>query len=161
MTFEFTFNHPIEQVFELLTTPQFVVDRCLAIDSLSAECEVIESEQDTQVNIQRVQESDVPKLIKKVVGEQQDVDIKEVWSKDGEHYRCQVDTQIKGAPISIHLDKNLISTTSGCSYSAEVTAKCSAPIIGRKIEKLAAEKVPETLQLECEYLENYLDKHCS
>ena len=159
MTFEFSFSHPAPSVFDLLTNREFVIRRCLAMDSIEAECQVSESENTTTVDIDRTQKSDIPSLLKKVMGETQSVNIKEVWFTNEDSYRCSAQTQIKGAPLTVALSKKLRPTSVGCQYSARVTAKSGAPLIGKKLEKMVQEKTPQALLEECQYLQDYLDQN--
>jgi hypothetical protein len=51
MAVDFEFEHDAQTVYEALTDPDFLVDRCLALGELSAECDVEESEGVTTIRL--------------------------------------------------------------------------------------------------------------
>ncbi|MFQ3324680.1 MAG: hypothetical protein ACI90U_002510 [Pseudomonadales bacterium] len=65
MKIDYDFNALLEAVTELLTDPQILVDRCLALGGLSAEGESSGDDDRLVIKTSRGLEADLPSFVKK------------------------------------------------------------------------------------------------
>ena len=87
MSSTFLIEENIETVFSLLTDPDFLVDRSLAVGELSAEVEVEELGPITTIIMTREVERELPKFLAKLFNTKQVLHVKETWQPEGDCYK--------------------------------------------------------------------------
>jgi hypothetical protein len=132
----------VETVYALISDPTYIerkyVDlggRDVAVDRSEGDdggCEVV---------TKRTVAVDLPGFAKKVLTPSQTTIQTEVWSAaaaDGSR-RCTYDVDVQGAPGSISGAHTLTATAAGSHHLIDIDIKVSVPLIGGRLEKLAAE----------------------
>ena len=150
-------DHTIEQVYGLLTDPEFIEKRSLALGDLSCECQA-KDEGDTKiVTSTRTVKRDLPGFLSKIFPSEQEVKMVERWTSDGDGgWNCKQEVAMTGQPVSIKSDLELFPTGSGCCLRFKAKAKVSVPLIGGKAEKFVVEQMNEGVEKDMEYVDKTL-----
>lgn len=156
MTVSYDFENDVQTVYETLTEPQFLVDRGLALGELSAECEVAESGATTTINLVREVRRDLPRVLAKLFDPVQMMDMEEIWREDGEGYSGNWTIEIRGQPVTITAEFDLVPTLGGCRYSVTHHAKAKIPLVGKQVEKYILGQTADGARDELNYLRDYL-----
>jgi len=156
MTVSFEFDHDVETVYETLTEPQFLVDRCLALGELSAECDVEEDDNYTTVNLVREISRDLPRIMAKLFDPVQVMDMQERWQAQGDAWRGDWTMDVRGQPVAISASFELVPTNSGCRYSVTHRVKAKIPLVGKQVEKYILGQSSDGATDELTYLRDYL-----
>lgn len=136
MSMDYEFEHDAESVFNLLTEPQFLVDRCLAMGELEASCEVEENAGATVVSLTRTLKRNLPRFFAKMLDPEQTMHMTEKWQPDGEGgWNGDYTFEMEGQPVCIRAKFELYPTDAGCCYSIEHQVEANIPLIGGRIEK--------------------------
>lgn len=155
MEFSYEFAHSAEEIFEKITDVQFIADRCIALGSLDADCGSDEKAL-PNITITRTEEAELPALMKKVVGKQQEMKTIEQWSETDESYDSRSMTTVAGTPIKIAATQCLYNTEEGSQITVELTVTAKIPLLRSKVEPMIASKVRKEMLREFEYTE----QHC-
>lgn len=156
MKINYDFTAPLDAVAELLTKPQFLVDRCLALGGLSATGDSSEDDGRIVIKTTRELEADLPSIVKKLLGSVTTLDLVEVWEKNGDGWGGTWDVEIKGQPISVHGDFELLPTSEGCHYSADAKVTAKVRLIGKKIEQSLEGTIATDLVADLDYTNDQL-----
>lgn len=136
MSMHYEFEHDAQSVFNLLTDPEFLVDRCLDMGELEASCEVEEQEGATVISLTRRLKRDLPRVFAKMLDPEQTMQMTEKWQPDGEGgWNGDYTFEMVGQPVCIRAEFELYPTDTGCCYIIEHKVKAKIPLIGGKIEK--------------------------
>lgn len=157
MSVSFEFEHDVQTVYETLTEPQFLVDRCLALGELSAECEVEEDEQSTVVKLVREVSRDLPRVLAKLFDAVQVTDMTEEWQPDGDGWRGTWQLEVRGQPVTVAASFQLEPTATGCRYTVSHSARAKIPLVGKQVEKYILGQTASGASDELAYLRDYLD----
>ncbi len=150
------FEHDVETVFELMTDPDFLVDRSLDLGDLGAECEVEDDGDKTIVRMTREIERDLPSLLAKVISGKQTMELEECWQSLGDNKVGTYTARIAGQPMSLSARFSLNATDSGCEYLVEHRARVKIPLIGSKVEKYITSQIGSEVGKELDYVKNKL-----
>jgi len=157
MSVNYEFEHDVQTVYETLTEPQFLVDRCSALGELSAECDVEEADDGTTtVKICREIKRDLPRVLSRVFDPVQVMDMTEEWCPAGDGWRGEWTMDVRGQPVVVSARFELVPTSTGCRYSVTHSAKAKIPLIGKQIEKYILGQTSGGARDELSYLEEYL-----
>lgn len=156
MTVKFDYEQDLQTVLDALTDPEFLVDRCLALGELSAECEAEEDEQGITLNLVREIQRDMPRALAKVFGSTQVTDMTEQWWPDGDGWSGHWTMNVRGQPVTIKADFALQPQGNGCRYSVSHSAKAMIPLLGRQVEKFILSQTAGGARDELTYLQDYL-----
>jgi len=156
MTVKFEFSSDIDTVFELLTDPDFLVQRSVEIGELGADCEVVDEDRKTTVKMTREVERDLPAFLAKIFNPCQTVEMVEEWKRAGDRYLGDLDFDVIGQPVTIKARFELKPKGEGCEYSITYTPKAKIPVIGKKVEKFILSQTEDGVLAELEYAEQKL-----
>jgi len=158
MAVDFEFEYDTQTVYQALTDPDFLVDRCLALGELSAECDAAENNGGVTLTLVREISRDLPKLLAKVFDTVQVTEMRENWLPRGEGWRGDWSMKVQGQPVTIFADFELLPTPKGCRYRVSHRARAAIPLVGGKIEKFILDQTSGGANDELTYLRDYLDK---
>lgn len=145
------FDADAETVAALMTDPDFVVDRCLAIGELSAECHSEEDDGTVTLHTTRVARQELPGFLTKLVGEEQTLTVHEIWhASDGGH-RGRYTVKSARAPIEIEGRFTLRPDGEGSLYRVEHRFHVPIPLIAGRIEKVLRRQITATVEAELDY----------
>ncbi len=156
MSVSYEFDHDVQTVYETLTEPQFLVDRCLALGELSAECEVEEDEHSTVVKLVREVSRDLPRVLAKLFDAVQVTDMVETWQPDGESWRGTWELGVRGQPVTVAASFQLEPTSTGSRYTVSHSARAKIPLVGKQVEKYILGQTASGATDELVYLRDYL-----
>lgn len=156
MSVNFEFDHDVQTVYETLTEPQFLVDRCLALGELSAECEVEDDEQGTVVKLVREVSRDLPRVLAKLFDAVQVTDMVEQWQPDGDGWKGTWELDVRGQPVTVAASFTLEPTNAGSRYSVSHTARAKIPLVGKQVEKYILGQTSSGATDELAYLKDFL-----
>jgi hypothetical protein len=156
MSVSYEFDHDVQTVYETLTEPQFLVDRCLALGELSAECEVEEDEHSTVVKLVREVSRDLPRVLAKLFDAVQVTDMVETWQPDGEGWRGTWELDVRGQPVTVAASFQLEPTSTGSRYTVSHSARAKIPLVGKQVEKYILGQTASGATDELVYLRDYL-----
>jgi hypothetical protein len=132
----------VETVYALISDPAYIERKYVAIGGRDVAVE--RSERDDggcEVVTKRTVTVDLPGFAKKVLTPSQTTVQTETWTgaaADGSR-RCSYGVDVQGAPGNISGSHALTPSASGCHHLIEIEIKVSVPLIGGRLEKLAAE----------------------
>lgn len=158
MSLEFTFDQDVNTVFNLITDPDFIVERCVALGEVEADCDVEDYEDKTVVTIRRVVSRDLPAFLAKLFDTQQTLKMVETWNKDGENWQGEYRVDVEGQPVTVTAKFSLEAKGSGSLYRIQHKAKANIPLIGGKVEKFILGNTESGAGAELEYTQNALKK---
>ena len=155
MHFEFGFD--VRSVYEILTEPQFLVDRCLDLGELEASCEVEERGKSTVISLTRKVEQDLPRFLSKMIDPVQTMQMTETWRPDGNGgYTGDYTFVMQGQPVTITASFELYPTADGCCYVIDHLVKAKVPLVGGRIEKYIQAQARQGCVAELEYAQQCL-----
>jgi hypothetical protein len=158
MAVDFEFQHDTRTVYETLTDPDFLVERCLALGELSAECEVEESDGRTTIRLVREIQRDLPKMLVKLFDNVQITDMEELWERAGDGWRGRWTLSVRGQPVTVRAEFELVPTRRGCRYNVSHSASAKIPLAGKAVEKFILGQTAAGALDELNYLSRYLDE---
>lgn len=157
MSMHYEFEHDAQSVFNLLTDPDFLVDRCLDLGELEASCEVEEKGDVTVISLTRKLTRDLPRFLAKMMDPEQTMHMTEKWQSDGEGgWNGNYTFEMEGQPVIIRASFELYPTDAGCCYSIEHDVTAKIPLIGGKIEKYIGGQVDDGCTDELDYAQKKL-----
>jgi len=153
MSLEYPVSHPIDTVFDLLTDPDFLVERSIGIGELEADCEIEEDDAGkVYVSMTRKVVRDLPAFLAKIFDPKQVLSMQETWQQIGESWVGKGEYTVEGQPVNIKTDITLKPTADGCVYSIQYNAKAKIPMIGGKVEKFIKGNCEEGTRQEMDFL---------
>ncbi len=153
MSLEYKVAHSIDEVFELMTDPDFLVERSIGIGELEADAEVSEDEDGkVYVNMTRKVTRDLPAFLSKIFDPKQTLTMEETWQQVGDAWTGKGLYTVEGQPVEIKTDFTLKASGDGCVYTVKYDAKAKIPMIGGKVEKFIKSNCEEGTTKEMDFL---------
>ena len=156
MSMKFDFKHSVEDVLNLLTDPDFLVDRNLALGDLESDCEVEEDGDDIVVRMSRQTPVELNPFLAKFFGDVQTMSMVETWTPDGDDWTGEYEIHIDGQPVTIGATFSLSAHGKGCRYEITHSCKAKIPLVGGKIEKTVLSQTEDGAREELEYAREQL-----
>jgi hypothetical protein len=100
LTVSADFNHELQTVYEVLTDPDYLVDRNLALGELSSECEVEAFEDSATITAVREIERDLPAFLARLFNPVSVLDMKENWRLSEDRWSGDWTMRIRSRPTS-------------------------------------------------------------
>jgi uncharacterized protein YndB with AHSA1/START domain len=154
-----TYKQPIDTVFSAFGNPEAITQRLEAMGARNINlvtCEL--SETGLVVHQEREVPTDVPGVLKKVLGEWNHVVQKETWVKKDDGCHCDILVKLEGVPVTIEGTLFLHPEGEGCVNEIDLKINCSIPLIGGKLAKFVGHNVIEGMQEEFEFITAHLTK---
>ena len=156
MTVHAEYEHNVQAVYKALTTPEFLVDRSLALGELCAECDVEESKEGTTISMVREVGRNLPGVLSKLFDPVHVMDMTEKWQQDGKGWRGDWTMTVRGQAVTILGSSELVPTSSGCRYSVSHQVRAKIPFVGSQVEKFILGQTIKGANDELAYLGDYL-----
>jgi len=157
MSLQFKFDQSVDEVFELLSDPDFLVERSLALGELEADCEVEEYEDCIVIKMARTVEPEMPAFLAKIFGSTQSLDMEETWQRNGDDWEGSYEIKVGGQPVTMEANFSLTADGDGSCYEIEHFCTAKIPLVGRKIEKQMLAETSGGATAELEYLQQKLN----
>ena len=156
MTVHAEFEHDVQAIYNALTTPEFLVDRSLALSELCAECEVEKSKECTTISMVREVGRALPGVLSKLFDPVHVMDMTEKWQPDGEGWKGDWTMTVRGQSVTILGSFELAPTSTGCRYSVSHKARAKIPFVGSQVEKFILSQTVKGAHDELDFLKEYL-----
>lgn len=122
--------------------------------------ELAETADGWRLTVERQVDANLPDLAKKVLGDTNRLIQREVWTKSGEDYLCDVVIDSPGKPVTITGSMKMEKTGPETSnWHVDFQIKASVPLVGGKIEAMVAEEAQANLAKEYEFNKQWLASH--
>lgn len=109
------------------------------------------------VIIEREVPADVPKAMKKFLGDWNMVKQTETWTgTPGESYQCNIEIDIHGVPVTIKGTMELKAEGEGCVNTVNLDIKCGIPLIGKKLAELVGSQSKKSMREEYQQIQSEL-----
>jgi len=156
MTLRYEFDRDVATVFQLLTDPDFLVERSHDLGELDAHCAVEMAGDTTRVTQNRKVQRELPSFLAKLFDSRQKINMVEEWERDGDGYRGRFTYEVAGQPVTIKGRFALKPRGEGCTYTVTHDVKVKIPLIGGKAAKYATAQAQESVLAELEYADRRL-----
>ncbi len=154
MSIDYHFTASVERVFALLTDADFLVDRCLALGELAADCTIEDDDDEVVITLNREVERNLPAFLSRLFESRQNVEMVERWSRRGGRFTLKV----IGQPVTVTAQMKLrADPAGGCTYTVQHTAKANVPLIGRRLESFILGQTEAGARAELDYLATALE----
>jgi hypothetical protein len=154
------YDYSLATVHGVFTDPEFYQKKFEGIGDRNVQVlEFGEDEQGTGFWIELTREvrSDVPGLLKKLLGEWNALKQVEYWYENEGGYRNDIELTSDGVPIQISGFMQLNGDGDSCVNRVEMQIKSSLPILGGQLEKFAAGDTQSGLEKEYDFISSYLE----
>ena len=148
-----------DEVFAMLSDPEFVERKCLASGSIEASADVTSEDATTTIVSRRVLPAKLPSFAKKFVGETLTLVETQRWGDadaDGSRRGTFV-VDFGNNPISFTGEVLLTPEGEGSKVETRGDLKCTVPFVGGKIEGVATEWITKYLDKEQRVGTEWLD----
>ncbi|MDJ0655410.1 MAG: DUF2505 domain-containing protein [Xanthomonadales bacterium] len=152
MSIEYEIEAGVDQVYALLTDPDYLSERSLAIGELSVEIEVQEGDAETTVIMKRTVVRDLPGWLAKIFSPEQEFELVETWRDTEQGLQASYILSFLSQPVTVYADISLTPTDDGCIYEIEHRCKAKIPLIGGRVEKYVLGQIIEGCDDELVYL---------
>ncbi len=144
-----TYTAEPAEVQRMLLDPDFAVAKCLASGSIEATSELVTEDGQTTLIIRRVLPAKLPSFAKALVGETLNLIETQQWHEPrGDARTASFLVDFGNNPISFHGDIAVGPHTEGTHVRTKGTIKCTVPLMGGRIESVAAEWIGKYLAKE-------------
>ena len=156
---EHKYSVDVDSLFTLFQDPDFILARYLETGSPSASLLELSNDDGVVIRVERVVEVDVPAFLGKFMQPTTHVLQTEHWQgEEGGPYVNDMQVEIKGTPVKLHIAMQLVAKGKGCVNLVEIDTKCGIPLIGDKIADFVARDAERTANLEYDYIKAYLKR---
>lgn len=160
VNFEHKYSVDVDSLFALFQDPDFIIERYLQTGALSASILELSADEEVLIRVEREVQVDVPAFLSKFMHPTTRVVQTERWHGEaGGPYLNDMQVEISGTPVKLHVSMELLAKGKGCVNRVEIEAKCGIPLIGGKIADFVARDAERTANLEFEFIKGYL-KRC-
>lgn len=149
---EYEIEADMEQVYALLTDPDYLSQRSLDLGELSVEIEVTEDAGETIVSMKRTVARDLPAFLAKVFSSEQEFELVESWRDTDAGKQASYSLNFLSQPVTVTAEIVLTPSDAGCIYAIEHRCKAKIPLIGGRVEKFVLGQVIEGCDDELAYL---------
>lgn len=155
-----TYQCATEALFEFFSQPDRIEEKYSAIGCTKVR--ILECKQDLdalQLTGKRDVQSNVPSVLKRLLGSENTIKQQERWNSNGEgQFKCDMNVELIGVPIKIRGTMTLVPTEQGCENRIEFQLKSALPFIGNKLSRFACEEIGRMAEAEYQYLQGQLDE---
>lgn len=129
------FDSDVETLFNLMTDPDFLVERSMALGELNADCEVEDFDDETIVRMTREVRRELPSVLAKMFNPVQTMQMEEIWRRDGDGWTGEYSITVQGQPVTLSATFSLTANGDGCIYAIEHRCRANIPLVGGRVEK--------------------------
>lgn len=152
-----TDTHPydldVDTLFQVFGNAEGIKDKLEAMGARNIDIQQCDLTED-KLNIKIVREvpAEVPKAMKKFLGEWNKIIQIESWTgTPGESYMSNFTVETEGVPVKVSGTAKLSTQGSGSVNEFSVDIDCSIPLVGKKLAEFIGAKMKEELQKEYQY----------
>ncbi len=153
MSVSYSFESDVETIFEYLTDPDFLVERCVSLGEKDIECEVETDGRKTTVRIERTIKRDLPKVLAKLFGDENRMIMTEHWEEVGASMLGKYNVEVVGQPVTLTANFKLEPSESGSVYSVDYKCRAKIPMVGKKVEDFILGQTEDGMRKEMDFLQ--------
>jgi len=156
---EHKYSVDVDSLFNLFQDPDFILERYLETGAVNASLLELNDEDGVLIRVERVVQVDVPGFLSKFMQPTTHVLQTERWQGEaGGPYLNDMQVEIKGTPVKLHISMQLVAKGKGCVNLVEIETKCGIPLIGGKIADFVGKDAERTANLEYDFIKAYLKR---
>ncbi|USD39518.1 MULTISPECIES: DUF2505 domain-containing protein [Ferrimonas] len=145
------------ELFRFFSEPDLITQKYSDIDCDNVRVtELTPKDDGLTLSTKREMESNVPSVLKRLLGARNVAKQAEQWRIDGDHYHCQMAVELVGVPIKITGTLHFAPTDSGCANHVELQLKSALPFIGNKLTRFVCDEIERMANAERDYLQQQL-----
>ena len=156
MSLKFKFSVDAEEIYDLLTDPEFLVERNVALGDADSECEVEGTDSDLLITMTRTRGLDMPSFLANVLGSNTVFSTEEMWRAVEDGYEGSSTTRVGGQSGTVCTEFTLSPAAKGCEYQISHKANIKIPVVGRKVQKYIVDTAAKDVKKEIDYLRSAL-----
>lgn len=143
-------GHSPEEVFAMMTTTDYQVEKLTKTGGLNARATVEPAGDSVVVTTYRELPADIPSFAKKFTGDPIESSESITWTgpDDSGSYRAQATVTFGQAPLTMKGTATIEASDEGSLFRLEMDVKASIPLIGGKVESFASEQILRSLRNE-------------
>lgn len=148
--YEQTFAGTPDEVFAMLTDPEFIVHKCTESGSVDVTADVDDTGGEVTITNHRVLPAKLPSWAKRFVGETIPITDVQRWhdvAADGSR-DATFDVEFTGQPLDFHGTMTLRASDDGTVIHTVGALKANVPLIGGKVERMASDWITRFLNKE-------------
>ncbi len=155
-----SYTQDIDTLFKHFCDAEQVQAKHNAMEARNINLVKFESTDSTlNVIIEREVPADVPRAMRKFLGEWNNIKQVENWSgTPGKGYQCDISIEINGVPVTIAGKMELTPEGSGCSNNISLDISCGIPLVGKKLAELVASQSKASIRAEYGIIKSALDQ---
>jgi len=154
------FSQDVDTVFKHFCDSEKVQSKHETLSARNINLVQFDSEE-TYLNviIEREVPTDVPKAMKKFLGEWNMIRQTETWTGiPGESYQCDITIDIHGVPVIIKGTEELKTEGEGCVNNIFLEVKCGIPFVGKKLADVVSGQLKKSIREEYQQIQAELVK---
>lgn len=152
MSIQYYFKASADQVFDKMTDPDFLVQRCVAMGEKNIQCDVEMEGRKTTVVLARTIKRELPAVLAKLFGAENRMVMTEHWESIGNSWLGHYQVEVEGQPVMLSAKFKLKPTDTGCEYSIDYSCKARIPLVGGKVEDFILSQTEAGMRKEMDYL---------
>lgn len=156
MSTTYSFTAAVDVVFDKLTDPDFLVERCVAFGEKDIQCDAESDGRKTTVVLSRTIKQDLPAFLAKLFGAENRTVMKETWEDIGTSKIGNYSLDVQGQPVTLTAKFKLKPTQNGCEYTIDYSCKAKIPLVGGKVEDFILGQTEAGMRKEMDYLKQKL-----
>ncbi|MFU8894783.1 MAG: DUF2505 domain-containing protein [Gammaproteobacteria bacterium] len=154
------YPHPVARAWAAFSDAEFYQAKFEAIGHRNVE--IVSSESDAEgfaVEVSREVPLEVPGFLRGLLGDWNTLLQHERWTRGaGGVYTNELQIEARGVPALMTGTMKLSGQGARCVNEVAITIRASVPLVGGKLEKLAAKDAEATLEAEYQFIRDYLDR---
>lgn len=150
------YEHSLSKVIDVFTEPDFYVAKFEGIGDRNVEVVQHGDDDGFWIEIERQVPADAPSILKKFLGEWNQMGQMENWYEDGDGYRNDLELFTHGVPLKITGTMLMSGDEESCVNRIEMRLASNVPLLGGHLEKFAAVRTQQGLDDEYEFIQGYL-----
>jgi hypothetical protein len=160
VNFEHSYATSVDSLFALFKNTDFIAERYQATGAHNVELlELSDDGEHVLIHLQRDMDVEVPAFLRKFMQPTTRVVQTEHWqAKPGGPYLNDMQVEIRGTPVNLHVSMQLLAKGKGCVNRVEIEARCGIPLIGSKIADFVGQDAARTAEAEYRFILDYLQR---
>ncbi|MHC4393452.1 MAG: DUF2505 domain-containing protein [Planctomycetota bacterium] len=152
----YPYNCSVEALYQLVTDPDFLRERCEACGDRMVSVERREVDDAIELSSVREARGDVPRFARRLVKSGTVSRIRETWHLRDARAESRVEIDVQGLPITLSAEVVIEPTDSGCAQVSTYSVQCGVPLIGKKLAAYVLTRTEEGLDRDAMFNREWL-----
>jgi hypothetical protein len=147
------FDQSVDQLFALVTAPEFLRRRCEALGEKNIVIQVDREGVRLKIRLERDLERNMPAFMKKIFSATNHLVDTQSWNTAGDTRAADWTVAIAGQKrIDLRGRLSLIPSAAGCDYSEAFTVSVAIPLVGGRVEKYIVGETEASMRQQIDFL---------